>query len=55
MSEHALANDAAAMRAERPFFVWMAGYCVLLTFAGFTPTYWALGGPILSAKATRHG
>lgn len=41
MSERALAIDAAAIRVERPFFVWMAGYCVLLTFAGFTPTYWA--------------
>ena len=28
-------------RGGELFFVWMAGYCVLLTFAGFTPTYFA--------------
>ncbi|MEZ4584849.1 MAG: hypothetical protein R2909_00405 [Gemmatimonadales bacterium] len=32
-------KPAASPRSR--FFVWMAGYCLLLTIAGFTPTYWA--------------
>ncbi len=29
------------------FFVGVAGYCALLTFAGFIPTYW---GPLIYSK-----
>ena len=46
MTEHAIAMNAAAAHAQPRFFVWMAGFCVLLTFAGFTPTYW---GPLATA------
>ena len=42
------AQDVAApvvvsrVRAESPrFYVWMAGACAAIAFAGFTPTYWA--------------
>lgn len=38
-------NDSAvavnpARNATRWFFVWMAGACVVVAFAGFAPTYW---------------
>jgi hypothetical protein len=52
-------NDSAvaanrARDATRWFFVWMAGACVLVAFAGFAPTYWLqlpagtfVGSPLL--------
>jgi hypothetical protein len=38
---------ARAAPAQPGFFVWMAGWCVVLTFAGFTPTYL---GPLVAAS-----
>lgn len=40
----------AAVHPRDRFFLWMAAYCVLLAFAGFTPTYWA---PMASASLER--
>ena len=41
-------------RSADQFFVWMAGFCVLLAFGSFAPTYWLqlpagtfVGPPIL--------
>lgn len=47
VTEHAIAMNAPAEHVQPRFFVWMAGFCVLLTFAGFTPTYW---GPLATAS-----
>ena len=56
-------NDAvmgvlAVREATRRFYVWMAGACVLLAFAGFAPTYWLqlpqgtfVGAPLLHLHA----
>ena len=41
MSKPAPAIDGSIRRVRSPFFVWMAGYCLVLTIAGFTRTYWA--------------
>lgn len=59
MSDDAIGIHPPATSTQRWFFVWAAGYCVLLTFAGFTPTYWrplataSLGG--LSPVVHVHG
>jgi hypothetical protein len=56
-------NDAAVdltppRNAARWFYVWMAGACALIAFAGFAPTYWLqlapgtfIGSPLLHLHA----
>ena len=43
-----MSQDGDPGRSAGRFFVWMAAYCVVLTFAGFASTYWA---PLATARA----
>ncbi|TLZ56652.1 MAG: hypothetical protein E6K22_01865, partial [Gammaproteobacteria bacterium] len=45
-----VASSSVLRSSERHFYLWMAGFFVLMAFGGFTPTYWAR-----VASGTFHG